>query len=373
MKMLYAILNIIILLVFLGAFIFALWYTARRLSIHLVFIPFKVSFIAVAGIAVTSLVILLTSPMFSNSFLSVLNIISGYLLLFILFSFMLFGLLHIVQFVCKPPLLWGGTAVLAMAFIITSVSAVLGSLLIVKEVDIKISMLEKEVTIMLISDTHIGHHRGHKFLSTIVDETNNRNPDLILIAGDLADGKPAFLPSVFDPLLYFNAPAYFVTGNHDVDIDRELLIKLLEKNNIRFLNNEIIETHGIQLIGLDYMKADENSFDMHPSEKSETIKSVLLELPIKKDVPSVLMHHSPVGTVYADAAGIDLMVSGHTHGGQIFPFSLIGELMFPFNSGLHQQGNTKIFVSNGAGTYLIRARLGSFNEINLIRLIPENQ
>jgi hypothetical protein len=84
-----------------------------------------------------------------------------------------------------------------------------------------------------------------------------------------------------------------------------------------------------------------------------------------------LLHHSPVGVKYVEAAGIDLMLSGHTHNGQIFPFSLFAKLSFPFISGLYQQGNTKIFVSNGAGTYMIRARLGSFNEINLLRLVPE--
>ena len=80
------------------------------------------------------------------------------------------------------------------------------------------------------------------------------------------------------------------------------------------------------------------------------------------------MHHSPVGLEYVEAQGIALMVSGHTHGGQIFPATLLNQFIFPLNKGLHKRGNTYFYVSQGAGTYGPRMRLGSANEINLIRL-----
>ncbi|MCL1807463.1 MAG: metallophosphoesterase [Oscillospiraceae bacterium] len=366
-----AFLSIVILLVILAVFVLAMWYTAGRLHAHFEFFTFKQWMLTVISVAVGSLALLLISSAFSNSFASLLNIISGYLLLFVIFSFILLGLLHIVLLIWKLPLMWSGAVVLAIALIVTVHSGVMGSSFLVKETEIKIKGLENELTIMQISDVHLGHHRGHDYLKKIVKTTNARTPDLILITGDLVEGKSGLLPGVLGWLADFYAPVYFVMGNHDAEADGERLLKLLEEHNIRVLHNEIVETQGIQLIGLDYMKADEDTFDMHPSDNTETAKSVLEGMTLKSEVPSVVMAHSPVGVKYADAAGIDLILSGHTHGGQVFPMSLLAKMMFPFNSGMHQEGNTKVFVSSGAGTYMVRARLGSRNEINLLRLVPE--
>jgi len=159
-------------------------------------------------------------------------------------------------------------------------------------------------------------------------------------------------------------------GNHEKTVDFPRALEMIVGTGVRVLRNEVVETHGVQLVGLDYMNADENAFDMHPSEETRTIRSVLPTLPLKRDLPTILMHHSPVGMRYVEATGIDLAISGHTHGGQIAPFTWIADLLFPFNRGLHHKGNTQIYVSEGAGTYMIRARLGSANEINLLRLVP---
>ena len=118
------------------------------------------------------------------------------------------------------------------------------------------------------------------------------------------------------------------------------------------------------------MNADEDTFDMHPSDDRRTIKSVLASLPLKADLPPVLMHHSPAGARYAAAKGIALVLSGHTHAGQVFPATLFAALVFPFNRGLHREGETQVFVSQGAGTFMPRVRLGTSNELNLLRLTP---
>ena len=364
-------LNILILIVMFGIFIFSIWYTAFRLHTHFKSIPFWTFQIAVALGAIGSFVALIITSRFSNQFASFLNVSGGFLLLFIIFLFILLAILHLIQFKLSFPLVWSGAAALAVSFIITTIGALLASSFVVKENEIKIPGLEKELSVMLISDVHIGHHRGRDYLVRIVDETNKRNPDLILITGDLVDSEPAMLPGVLDPLSGFKAPAYFVEGNHEKDVGLERVLNIIRQNGVRIMQNEVIETHGIQLISLEYMKADDKTFDMHPSDKTETIKSVLTGLSLKKDIPSILIHHSPIGVQYVETTGINLMLSGHTHAGQIFPFSLFARLSFPFNSGLYQQGNTKVFVSKGAGTYMIRMRLGSLNEINLLKMIPE--
>ena len=363
-------LNIILLIAMFAFFIFSIWYTAFRLHTHFKSIHFWIMQIIVAICAIGSFVTLLITSRFSNQFVSFINNVSGYVLLFFIYLFILLAITHLIQRITNFPLLWSGISALAIAFSITFIGAMLGLSYIVKETEVKIGNLKNEITIMQISDVHIGHHRRQEYIAKIVEETNKRNPDLVLITGDLIDAAPALLPGVLSPLSNFKAPAYFVEGNHENDVDRERALGIIAQQGVRILHNEVIETHGIQLIGLEYMKADENTFDMHPSDKRDTIKSVLAELSLKSDVPSVLMHHSPVGIQYIETAEIDLMLSGHTHAGQIFPFSLFAKLNFPFFSGMYQQGNTKVFVSNGAGTYMIRARLGSFNEINLIRLKP---
>ena len=143
---------------------------------------------------------------------------------------------------------------------------------------------------------------------------------------------------------------------------------MIRKHGVRILHNEVVDTHGIYLVGLDYMNPDEKTFNMHPSDDKRTIKNVLPTIPLKDDQPSVLMHHSPVGVQYVATKGIDLMLSGHTHAGQMFPNTLLAQFFFPFMNGLHKYGNTQVFVSQGAGTFGPRIRLGASNEINLVRL-----
>jgi predicted MPP superfamily phosphohydrolase len=107
----------------------------------------------------------------------------------------------------------------------------------------------------------------------------------------------------------------------------------------------VVETHGLQLVGLDYMNADEDTFELHPSDDSRTIKSVLGSLHLKDGMPSVLLHHSPAGAQHAAANGIDLMIAGHTHGGQFFPGTLVATAVFPFTHGLYHRGPLQVFVS----------------------------
>jgi hypothetical protein len=161
---------------------------------------------------------------------------------------------------------------------------------------------------------------------------------------------------------------YYVGGNHEKYVDAERTFALARQYGVNVLRSQVIETYGLQLVGLDYMNADENTFDLHPSDDPRTIKSVLAQLRVQDNMPSVLLHHSPAGTQYAAAKGIDLMVAGHTHGGQFFPGTLVAAVLFPFNRGLYQRGSLTVFVSQGAGTFISRIRLGTSNELNQLRL-----
>jgi uncharacterized protein len=272
-----------------------------------------------------------------------------------------------VRLVVKVPKKIAAWAAVGLAALLTITGAWWAGSFSVTEIEIPIARLEKDVTLMHISDVHIGPARGKDYLEQIVRETNARKPDLVLINGDLVDGNSALEPGVLSPLSQFNAPVFYTTGNHESYVDTKRALSIIENHGVRILHNEVVETHGIQLVGLDYMNADQGAFDMH-AVNSHTIKEELPKIPLVEGKPVILMHHSPVGIEYVSMRGVALMLSGHTHAGQFFPGTLFAPLYFPLTEGLYERDGLRIFVSQGAGTFGPRLRLGSSNEINLIRL-----
>lgn len=258
---------------------------------------------------------------------------------------------------------------IGVALLVTVVGAVHAYGLRVNEVTIPLEGLERDVTVMHISDVHIGPQRGGANLDRIVEETNRRQPDFVLINGDLVDGNRALEPGQLDALGRIEAPAYFTTGNHDHSVDMDRALEIIAGHGVRILHNEVVTLHGLQLVGLTYMNADEETFDAHSVNKL-TIKDELPKIEVDDELPVLVMHHSPVGLEYVSAAGVDLMVSGHTHAGQVFPATIIAAWQFPLRKGLHERDGTQFWVSQGAGTYGPRMRLGTSNEIDLIRLEP---
>ena len=237
----------------------------------------------------------------------------------------------------------------------------------VTEAEMPVEGLARDVTLMHISDVHIGPVRGRDYLERVVRETNSRQPDLVLINGDLVDGSSAVTSGALEALGGFDAPVFFTLGNHESYVPTEAVLGAVAAQGVRILRNEAVRTHGLQLIGLDYMRADEHTYDAH-SVNRQTIRDELSRIAPSDSLPSVLMHHSPVGFEYAIEHGISLMLSGHTHGGQVFPATAVTPFMFPLSRGVEQIGGTWFLVSQGVGTFGPRMRILSSNEVNLIRL-----
>lgn len=237
--------------------------------------------------------------------------------------------------------------------------------------EVSVKELAREVRAMHVSDIHIGHFRGKKFLKKIVDKTNEQNVDVVFITGDLFDGRINLTKKELLPLTQLKAPIYFVEGNHDRYTGIEVIKNYLRQINVHVLENEIANFNELQIIGLNHMRADSETYDMHAAGNHSTIKSVLEELPINKNKPTILLHHSPDGIKYASQHGVDLYLAGHTHAGQMFPVKYIANLLFDYNKGLHEYEGTKIFVSQGAGTFGPPMRIGTKSEITAITLIPE--
>ncbi len=222
-----------------------------------------------------------------------------------------------------------------------------------------------------LSDIHIGHFRGQQFLQQIVKKTRSLSPDIVVITGDLFDGSIRLNQELLNPLKQIHAPILFVHGNHDGYSGLKSIFELLQKTGVKVLRNQIWESHGIQFIGLNHMRASPLARGMHTLE-GPNMKDVLHELPVDPKRPSILLHHSPEGIEFAQARGVDLYLSGHTHGGQQFPVTLINELLFKFNRGLHEFKGTKILVSEGIGTFGPPVRIGTRSEIILIEMQAES-
>ena len=368
--MLNALLSVLVPALFFGAVAASVWYVDARLRRLLGYTSRRRTRAGCAVLLVALLGATGATATSANASLGWVYVAGGYVFTFYLFLLLALLALHLLQ------LKWqlSGPRSAAMVFAVASAATLWGALqansFVVREQVIQVSGLKQPVAVMHVSDVHLGHHRGREYLQQIVDATNQRTPDLVAITGDLVDAHVAITAEVLAPLSKLAAPAFFVGGNHENYTNAPLTFQLVAQQGVHVLHNERVESHGLQLVGLDYMNADEEAVDLHPSADPRTIKATLQNLALAPGIPSVLLHHSPVGVAYAEAAGFDLMLSGHTHGGQFFPNTLLAALIFPFNDGLYRQGKLQVFVTAGAGTFLQRFRLGSSNEIVLLRLVP---
>ncbi|MBN2664396.1 MAG: metallophosphoesterase [Bacteroidales bacterium] len=289
-------------------------------------------------------------------------------LLYFLFSNLVFDFINL--FVNITPYI-SGIATISLTFFLSIFGIIHAKTTSINNLEIKIKGLKNNLKIVHLSDIHVGHFRGAKFMNKIVNIVNKLNADLIFITGDFFDSKSGLKAENSEPLSNFNAPAYFVEGNHDNYSGIEKAKAFIKQNNVIILENEVVNIKDIQIIGLKHMSADENTQNFHTKFKKETIKSTLASLNIDKSKPSILLHHSPDGIDYANEAGIDLYLTGHTHSGQLFPINIITSLIFKYNRGLHNYKNTKIFISQGIGTTNPPMRVGTKSEIVQITLKAE--
>ena len=206
---------------------------------------------------------------------------------------------------------------------------------------------------------HAGPDPRRRHLEQLVEKTNALNPDLVLITGDLVDPQGNLTSDSLTPLNALTAPAYFVTGNHERYVGLDKVMSLLEKTSVIMLRNEVVLFDSLQLIGID------------DSDNPDQVRRNLSGLELNPDMYTILLYHQPEGFKDAEAAGVDLMLSGHTHNGQIWPFNRVVRLRFKYVKGLHKIGNMKLYVSTGSGTWGPPMRLGSRNLITLIKLVKK--
>src|SRR6202795_4943977 len=211
-------------------------------------------------------------------------------------------------------------------------------------------------TAALISDVHLGHVRNGSFLRRLVAKILREEPDAIFIAGDLYDGTAIDAHRAAEPLSALAAPqgVYFVAGNHDQFRDDSKYLDAITAAGVRVLNNEKVEADGLQIAGVSYRNATH----------ANHFASVLRDIRLDHDRASILLTHAPDHPEIAEAAGVSLQLSGHTHLGQFVPWSWIARRIYrQFVYGLSRIGKMQVFTSSGAGTWGPPLRLGSNPEI----------
>ncbi|HXA14509.1 MAG TPA: metallophosphoesterase, partial [Opitutaceae bacterium] len=218
--------------------------------------------------------------------------------------------------------------------------------------------------IALVSDVHAGSIRGRNFVRRIVTRLNQLKPAAVFISGDMFDGTKIDLGPVAQPWADLEAPAgaYFVSGNHDEFGDRAPLLAALERAGLRVLHNEKVVTEGLQIVGVhDHETRDPRNF-----------QAILRRAQIDRRRPSILLAHQPSNLNVPEEAGISLQLSGHTHGGQFWPWSwVVSKVHGRFTYGLSRLGNLQVFTSSGTGTWGPPLRVGTKSEIVLFRLMAE--
>jgi uncharacterized protein len=209
---------------------------------------------------------------------------------------------------------------------------------------------------VMLSDLHLGQVNGRGFCRRLTALAAGFNPDIVFLSGDVFDGVKADLDRLVAPLRSLKPPfgIYFSTGNHEEFGDATEHLEALHKAGVRILANECVTVDGLQIAGI----RDEESSD--PAR----MQTCLEELSLDEAQPSILLNHAPIRLHIVEEAGVSLQLSGHTHGGQMFPITWVTHRVFgKFTYGMNQLGALKVYTSSGAGTWGPPMRVGSQPEV----------
>ena len=218
------------------------------------------------------------------------------------------------------------------------------------------ALLDRPYRLVQLSDVHVGS-RSSTFLRRAIEQALSHRPDALLLTGDLIDSS-AVRPQDMSALGEVPCPVYFAIGNHERYIDLEAAMAMVEELGIDLLRNRAATQGQLQIVGID--DADD------PDQVGDNLPSIELS----DDHYRILLYHKPDGWRAARQSGIDLMLAGHTHGGQIWPFNHVVKRRFKHLIGLFSQDDRHLYVSPGTGCWGPVMRLGTRSEMTVIDLVP---
>ncbi|MGW8949980.1 metallophosphoesterase [Streptomyces sp. NPDC055709] len=234
----------------------------------------------------------------------------------------------------------------------------------VKRVTVPLAKLARGMhgyRIAVVSDIHLGPILGRAHAQRIVDTINAAQPDLVAIVGDLVDGSVADLGRSAEPLAQLRARdgSYFVTGNHEYFSGADAWVDHVRELGLTPLRNDRVEIAGFDLAGVDDVAGESEG-------QGPDFARALGDR--DRGRAAVLLAHQPVVIHDAVRHGVDLQLSGHTHGGQLWPGNYLAELANPTVAGLEKYGDTQLYVSRGAGAWGPPVRVGAPSDITLVEL-----
>lgn len=220
---------------------------------------------------------------------------------------------------------------------------------------------KENMRIVAISDVHLGYGTGIKALERYVEKINSQQPDLVLIIGDLIDNSlRPILEAPYDKALSkINAPLgiYMVPGNHEYISDIEKVSEYLTHTPITLLRDSVVSLpNGVQLIGRDD----------HSNKNRASLTKLLTKA--DPDLPTIVLDHQPYEINKADSLGVEILLCGHTHGGQVFPVNLITDQLFEQSHGYRKWEHTHVWVSSGLSVWGPPFRIGSNSDLSVIEI-----
>ncbi len=249
------------------------------------------------------------------------------------------------------------SAVLVTGMILVLFSILASHHLSIKRLRIKSPKISRKYRIVQISDVHIGS-RQSGFMQRIVNRINALEPDFVAVTGDLIDSSSVDYEAL-ESIAQIKATMFFTIGNHERYADLDKILGIAKRLGMHTLRQDSQSAGELNFIGID------------DADRRDQVDIHLPQIANNPDQFSLLLYHRPHGWQAAMDHGIDLMLCGHTHNGQIFPFNLIVKQQFNHISGLYRKRHHHLYVSPGTGTWGPLMRLGSLNEITLFELAPE--
>ncbi|PKQ62312.1 hypothetical protein BZG02_13465 [Labilibaculum filiforme] len=298
-----------------------------------------------------------------------------YMLLFVLFVDFVRVFQHYFHFI--PTSLTSGILSGKMLFIyglILTTTITIGGFInahnpIVKEINLEISKKDSKrdsLKVILATDVHLGVMLGRNHAQKLVRQINAQKPDIVLFGGDLVDHNPSPVMK-YDMGTYIekiNAPlgVYAVTGNHEFMGKPDVTIDYFTKHSVTYIRDTILDIDGIvQILGRD--DRDKSQFTEKARKSIDEIMNTSAS-----NLPLLLVDHQPVEYDTASKNGVDLMMSGHTHKGQLWPLSFITNWVYENDFGLMKKANTWFYTSSGYGTWGPPVRTGNRPELVVFNL-----
>jgi predicted MPP superfamily phosphohydrolase len=283
-------------------------------------------------------------------------------------------LLAATPFAALPPLAQASAAAVVLLALAAALLGLVGARRTprVREVEVPIDGLPQALhgfTIVQISDLHVGPTVKAPYVRAVVDRINRLGADAVAITGDLVDGRVRDLASDVAPLadLRSRHGSFFVTGNHEYYSGAGEWIAQLRTLGLRVLIDEhvVVEHDGARLVMAGVADYSARHFDAgHRSDARAAMAGAPGDAGAR-----VLLAHQPRSADAAADAGFDLQLSGHTHGGQFWPWNLLVKLQQPYVAGLHRLRALWVYTSRGTGYWGPPLRLGAPSEITRLRLV----